>query len=80
MQKTARKNTKYLRNETILKIGHLAKAIAQANSIAFEKCSLWVKFSECQEHAKKHSSRKLELFCAKEALEKTPNIREMRPF
>ena len=27
MQKTARKNAKYSRNETILKIGHLAKAI-----------------------------------------------------
>ena len=27
-EKTARKNTKYSRNETILKIGHLAKAIA----------------------------------------------------
>ena len=31
MQKTAPKNTKYSRNETILKIGHHAKAIAHAN-------------------------------------------------
>ena len=31
VQKTARKNTKYSRNERILKIGHLAKAIAQQN-------------------------------------------------
>ena len=30
MQKVARENTKYLRNETIFKIGHLAKAIAHA--------------------------------------------------
>ena len=37
VQKTARKNTKYLRNETILKIGHLAKAIAHAKAIAFAK-------------------------------------------
>ena len=37
LQKTARKNTKYSRNETILKIGHHAKAIAHA------KPSLWVK-------------------------------------
>ena len=29
-KKTARKNTKYSRNETILKIGHLAKVIADA--------------------------------------------------
>ena len=28
VQKTARKNTKYSRNESILKIGHHAKAIA----------------------------------------------------
>ena len=37
VQKTAAKNTKYSRNETILKIGHHAKAIAHAKS------SLWVK-------------------------------------
>ena len=37
MQKPARKNTKYSKNETILKIGHLAKAIA------FPKWSVWVK-------------------------------------
>ena len=37
VQKTAPKNTKYSRNETILKIGHHAKAIAHAKS------SLWVK-------------------------------------
>jgi len=43
VQKTARKNTKYSRNETILKIGHLAKAIAHAKAIAFAKWSVWVK-------------------------------------
>ena len=37
VQKTAPKNTKYSRNETILKIGHHAKAIAHAKS------SLWLK-------------------------------------
>ena len=36
-QKTASKNTKYSRNESILKIGHHAKAIAHAKS------SLWLK-------------------------------------
>ena len=35
VQKTAGKNTKYSRNETILKIGHLPKAID------FAKCSVW---------------------------------------
>ena len=37
VQKTARKHTKYWRNESIFKIGHHAKAIAHAKS------SLWVK-------------------------------------
>ena len=37
VQNTARKNTKYSRNERILKIGHFAKALAHA------KCSVWVK-------------------------------------
>ena len=37
VRKTAPKNTKYWKNETILKIGHHAKAIAHAKS------SLWVK-------------------------------------
>ena len=37
VQKTAPKNTKYSRNETILKIGHHAKATA------FAKSSLWLK-------------------------------------
>ena len=37
VQKTAPKNTKYSINETILKIGHHAKAIAHAKS------SLWLK-------------------------------------
>ena len=36
-KKTLQKNTKYPRNETILKIGHYAKPIAHAKS------SLWVK-------------------------------------
>ena len=37
VQKTARKNTKYSRNKTILKIGHHVKATAHAKS------SLWLK-------------------------------------
>ena len=39
-QKTAQKNTKYSRNETMLKIGHLAKSIAFAWAIAFAKYSI----------------------------------------
>ena len=37
VQKTARKNIKYSRNETILKMGYHAKAIAHG------KWSVWVK-------------------------------------
>ena len=65
MQKTAPKNTKYSRNEIILKIGHLAKAIAHTKAIAHARCSVWVKNYKCQKHAKNHSTRTLQLFCAK---------------
>ena len=43
VQKTVGKNTKYWRNETILKIGHLAKAIDHAKAMAFSKWSVSVK-------------------------------------
>ena len=59
MQKTAGKNTKYSRNETILKIGHLAKAID------FAKWSAWLKNSNGQKGTRNDSTSRLELFCAK---------------
>ena len=65
VQKTARKNTQYWRNETILKIGHLPKAIAHAKAIAFAKWSVSVKNYKCLKHAKNHSSRTVQLFSAK---------------
>ena len=43
VQKTGRKKNQYSRNETILKIGYLAKAIAHAKAIGFGKWSVWVK-------------------------------------
>ena len=64
MQKTASKNTKYSRNETILKIGHLAKAID------FAKWSVWVRTSNGKKRAKNDSTRTLDLFCAKNGLKK----------
>ena len=48
VQKTARKNAKYSTNETILKIGHHAKAIAHAKS------TLWVKNENSKKHVKIH--------------------------
>ena len=58
-KKTARKNTKHSRNEIILKIGHLPKAID------FAKWSVWLKNSKGQKRAKKDSTSPLELFFAK---------------
>ena len=52
VQKTARKNIKYSRNETMLKIGHLAKSIAFAWAIAFAKYSIWAKFFNWLKHLK----------------------------
>ena len=59
LQKTARKNNKYSRNVSILKIGHYAKAIAH------EKPSLWLKYKHQKKKAKIHSTNHLELFRAK---------------
>ena len=69
VQKTARKNTKYSRNETILKIGHHAKARAHG------KCSVWVKNKNSKKHVKIHSTNHLELFCAKNCSKNTKQSR-----
>ena len=55
VQNTARKNTKYSRNETMLKIGHLAKSIAFAWAIAFAKYSIWAKMLSCLKDVKFYS-------------------------
>ena len=84
VQKSARKNSKYWRKKTLLKIDHKAKAIAHAKAIAFAKCSVWVKKLKCQKHAKNKSTRTAQLFCAKngtkkhQILEKRDNL-ENRP-
>ena len=65
MQKTARKNTKYSRNERILKIGHLAKAIAHAKAMAFAKWSVGSKIKNAKNMRKTILQELLELFCAK---------------
>ena len=64
MQKTAARNTKYSRNETILKIGPLPKAIDLA------KWSVWFKISNGQKRARNDSTSTLELFCAKNRCKK----------
>ena len=60
VQKTARKNTKYSRNETMFKIGHLAKSIDFAWAIAFAKYSFWAIVLNCLKHVKTHSVFTLE--------------------
>ena len=57
--KSAGKNNKYSKNETILKIGHHAKAIAHAKS------SLCFKNLNSKKHVKIHPINHLQLFCAK---------------
>ena len=64
MEKTAGKNTIYSRNETILKIGHLARAID------FARWSIWLKNSNGQKGAKNDCTITLELFCAKNRCKK----------
>ena len=53
-----------------LKIGYLAKAIAHAKATPSVNCSVCNKILKCQKHAKNHSTRTLEFFCAKNGLKK----------
>ena len=71
VQKTAPKNTKYSRNETILKIGHCKGKMQNphfAQKLKFQKT--------CQNPFYKSFT----VVLCKKPLQKTPNIREMRPF
>ena len=65
VQKTRPKETRYSRNETILEIGHHAKAIAHA------KCLQWVKTLNSKKYVKIHSTNHLQLLCAKKHLKET---------
>ena len=80
MQKTVRKSTKYSRNKTILKIGHLAKAMAHVKAIAFTKIvSLGQKLT-MPKTCEKQFYKNIRVVLCKKPFEKTPNIREMRQF
>ena len=74
-KKTAPKNTKYSRNESILKVGHHAckgyspcKILTLAQKLKFQKT--------CQNPFYKS----FRVVLCKKPLQKTPNIREMRAF
>ena len=75
MQNRSTKTT-YSRNETMLKIGHLAKAMAFAWAIAFLKYSTLAKkfHKTCQNRVCTSSWSN----SVQKPLEKTPNIPEMR--
>ena len=75
VQKTAAKNTKYSRNESILKIGHhackgysLCKILTFGQKLKFQKT--------CQNPFYKS----FRVVLCKKPLQKTLNIREMRAF
>ena len=72
-KKLLEKNTIYSRNETILKIGHLAKAID------FAKWLVWVNNSKRQTCEKRFYKHVRVVLCRKPR-QKTPNIRKMRQF
>ena len=74
VRKTASKNTKYSRNETILKITHHAKAIAFAKSLS------WVKKLKFKKTCQNPFYKSFRVVLGKKPLQKTQNIREMRPF
>ena len=57
MQKTAEKNRKYSKNESILKI---AKNCHNAKAMAHAKYSVWVKNYKCQTGAKNDGTTTLE--------------------
>ena len=74
VQKTDGKNTKYSRNETILKISHLAEAIDLAKRSVLDQKLKW--FKTCEKRFYKH----IRVGPCKKPMEKTPNIPEMRRF
>ena len=76
VQKTAQKSTKYSRNETILKISQLAKAIAHAIS---KMVSLGQKL-KMPKTCEKLFYKNVRVVLRKKALGKTANIREMAKF
>ena len=75
------KNTKSWRNETILKIGHLAKAMAHAKAIysLWKMVSLGQKLKMPKTCEKPFHKNIRDVLC-KKPLQKTPNIREMSYF
>ena len=75
VQKCAPKNTKYSRNETILKIGHYgSKAYSPSKILTFDQKS------EFQKTCQNPFYKSFRVVLCIKPLQKTVNIRKMRPF
>ena len=72
------KKTKYSRDETILKIGHLAKAIAHAKPLQNGRFRL--KKMKIQKTYEKQFYKNVRVIVCKKTLEKTTKIPEIRQF
>ena len=79
-QKTAWNKSKYSRNETILKVGHLAKAIAHAKAKYFAKMVSLAQKLKMLKTYEKLFYKNIRVVLCKKPLEKASNIREMRRF
>ena len=80
VQKTARKNTKYSRNETILKIGLLAKGYSPCKGYSPGKMLSLDQKLKMPKTREKPFYKNVRVVLCKIPLEKTPNIRKMRHF
>ena len=80
MKKSFRKNTKYSRNETILKISHLAKAMEHVKAIDFAKMVSLGQKLKMPRTCEKLFYKNIVVVVCKKALEKARNIREIRQF
>ena len=63
-----------------MKVGHLAKAIDHAKAITLAKWSVWVKKLKMPKTCEKAFYSNIRVVVCKKALEKTPNIGEVRQF
>ena len=58
-----------------MKVDLLAKAISHRRATSLARLSVWDKNLKCLKHAKNHSTRTIELFCAKNCFKKNKNSR-----
>ena len=77
MQKAVRKNIKYSRNATILKIGHLTKAIAHQKGYSLPKMVSLGQKLKMPKTCEKPFYKSIRVVLFKKLFEKTPSIEEM---